>query len=91
MGRLLVDVTVFLDDELARFVEAQISAGRFGSSCDLMREALRRMEAGERQDPVRLEELRAAWRDGIDSGDVGEIDFAALKAEARGRRSAPGS
>jgi Arc/MetJ-type ribon-helix-helix transcriptional regulator len=34
--------------------------------------------------------LQNAWREGIDSGDAGEIDFAELKAEAR-RRLAPKS
>lgn len=27
--------------------------------------------------------LRRLWREGLDSGDGGEVDFAALKAEAR--------
>jgi antitoxin ParD1/3/4 len=31
--------------------------------------------------------LRQAWKEGIDSGDAGEIDFAALKKEARARRT----
>jgi hypothetical protein len=31
--------------------------------------------------------LRQAWKEGIDSGDTGEIDFAALKKEARARRA----
>ena len=30
--------------------------------------------------------LRQAWKEGLDSGDAGEIDFAALKTEARARR-----
>ena len=32
---------------------------------------------------VRDEMLQRLWRDGIDSGDAGAIDFAALKAEDR--------
>ena len=31
--------------------------------------------------------LRQAWKEGIDSGDAGEIDLAALKKEARARRT----
>lgn len=34
----------------------------------------------------KLRPLREAWRDGIDSGDAGKIDFSALKLDARGRR-----
>ncbi len=86
-----MDVTVSLDDELVRFVEGQIATGRFRSSSDLVREALRLMETIERQDADSLRWLRGAWQDGLDSGDAGEIDFTALKAEARGRRAASGS
>lgn len=34
----------------------------------------------------KLQSLRKAWQEGIDSGDAGEIDFVALKQEARTRR-----
>lgn len=39
------------------------------------------METVERHDADRLGWLRRAWRDGVDSGDAGEIDFTALKAD----------
>lgn len=32
-----------------------------------------------------LEGLRAAWREGIESGDAGETDFDALRRKARAR------
>jgi hypothetical protein len=34
----------------------------------------------------KLQSLRKSWQEGIDSGDAGEIDFVALKQEARARR-----
>ena len=40
----------------------------------------------EHPEDDKLRALRKAWHDGIDSGNAGEIDFAALKLEARGRR-----
>lgn len=84
-----MDMTVSVDDDLAEFIEAQVASGRFPSSSDLVREALRLMETVERHDADRLRWLRSTWRDGVDSGDAGEIDFVALKAEARERRTAP--
>ena len=36
----------------------------------------------------RLELLRAAWKEGIESGGAGEVDLMALKAEARARFAA---
>jgi antitoxin ParD1/3/4 len=31
--------------------------------------------------------LRQAWKEGIDSGDAGEVNFASLKKEARARHT----
>ena len=73
--------------ELSRFIEAKVSGGRFSSSSEVVREALRLMEKLERQDAEKLAWLRKAWQDGIDSGDAGEMDFAALKQEARDLRA----
>ena len=46
------------------------------------------MEKTERQEAEKLGLLRQAWKEGIDSGDAGEIDLAALKKEARARLAA---
>ena len=46
------------------------------------------MEKLEQQEAEKLSFLRKAWQEGIDSGDAGEIDFAALKKDARGRLAA---
>jgi hypothetical protein len=40
----------------------------------------------EQPEAEKLQSLRKAWQEGIDSGDAGEIDFVALKLEARTRR-----
>lgn len=84
-----MDVNVSLSDDLALFVEAKIATGRYTSSSDVVHEALRLMDRVERQDADLLRSLRMAWKDGLDSGDAGEIDFDALKAEARERRVTP--
>jgi antitoxin ParD1/3/4 len=64
-------------------VKDKVSGGRYSSSSEVIREALRLMEKIDRQDVEKLNVLRKAWQDGIDSGDAGEVDFAALKQEAR--------
>jgi antitoxin ParD1/3/4 len=46
------------------------------------------MEKSERLEAEKLRLLREAWRQGVDSGDVGELDFSELKKEARARRAA---
>ncbi len=45
----------------------------------------RSMEKIEQQEAEKLSLLRKVWQEGIDSGDVGEVDFTALKKEARAR------
>jgi antitoxin ParD1/3/4 len=82
------DMNVSLPEELANFVNDKVSAGRYGSSSEVVREALRLMERTEQQEAEKLALLRHGWTKGIDSGDAGEIDFAALKQEARARLAA---
>ena len=83
-----MNMNVSLTDELANFVKAKVAAGRYTSSSEVVREALRLMETHEQQQAEKLELLRAAWKEGIDSGDAGEVDFTALKKEARARLAA---
>lgn len=83
-----MNMNVSLTDELAAFVKAKVAGGRYSSSSEVVREALRIMEKAERQEAERLQLLRKAWRQGIDSGDAGELDFSRMKKEARGRRAA---
>lgn len=81
-----MNMNVSLPEELANFVKDKVSTGRYGSSSEVVREALRLMEKTEQQAAEKLAALRKAWKEGVDSGDAGEIDFAALKTEARARR-----
>jgi antitoxin ParD1/3/4 len=83
-----MNMNVSLTDELANFVKAKVSAGRYSSSSEVVREALRLMEKTEQREIERLRFLRSAWKEGVDSGDGGEVDFSALKQEARARLAA---
>lgn len=80
-----MNMNVSLTEELAKFIKTKVASGRYSSSSEVVREALRLMEKTEQQDAEKLALLRAAWKEGIDSGDVGEVDFAVLKREARAR------
>jgi antitoxin ParD1/3/4 len=83
-----MNMNVSLTDELADYVKAKVAGGRYSSSSEVVREALRLMEKTEQQEAEKLRLLRQAWQEGIDSGDAGELDFAELKKEARARRAA---
>lgn len=80
-----MNMNVSLPEELANFVKDKVSTGRYGSSSEVVREALRLMEKTEQQEAEKLRLLHEAWKEGVDSGDAGEIDFKALKKEARAR------
>jgi antitoxin ParD1/3/4 len=43
------------------------------------------MERYEQQEAEKLQFLHKAWKDGINSGDAGEIDFDELKKTARAK------
>jgi antitoxin ParD1/3/4 len=83
-----MNMNVSLTEELANFVKAKVGTGRYASSSEVVREALRLMESLERREAEKLGFLRKVWQEGIDSGDAGELDYAALKQEARARLAA---
>jgi len=83
-----MNIQVSLTDELAKFIEAQVATGRYASSSAVVLQALRLMEHFDQAEAEKLRGLQDAWREGIDSGDAGEIDFAGLKQEARRRLAA---
>jgi antitoxin ParD1/3/4 len=83
-----MNMNVSLTDELANFVKSKVAAGRYSSSSEVVREALRLMEKIERQEAEKLQFLRNAWQEGIDSDDAGEVDFGELKKEAPARLAA---
>ncbi len=57
-----MNMNVSLTEELANFVKAKVSAGRYTSSSEVVREALRLMEKTEQQEAEKLSYLREAWR-----------------------------
>lgn len=75
---------VSLTDDLNEFVETSVASGQYGSGSEVISEALLLMVA-QQSDEDKLKWLREAYRAGIESGDAGELDFEALKAEGRAR------
>jgi len=77
------NVSISLLESVADFVNEKIASGRFGSSSEVVIEALRLSQEIERQHAKNLAWLREAWDNGVASGDAGELDFADLKRDAR--------
>jgi antitoxin ParD1/3/4 len=72
-----------LTPELIGLIKAKVESGRYTSTSEVVREALRLLERADRQEAERVKALRRAWKEGIESGDAGELDFANLRQAAK--------
>lgn len=80
-----MNLNVSLTEELLQFVRTKVETGRYKSSSEVIREALRLLEKHDQEEAEKLRWLQRAWQEGIESGDAGALDIAALKQEARRR------
>lgn len=79
----MVAMNVSLTPELDRFVRARVDDGQYGSSSEVVREALRFFQQRLDERAAKLEWLRAEVRKGIHSGPATPMDFGELWREAR--------
>jgi antitoxin ParD1/3/4 len=84
-----MNVSISLTPELMGLIKAKVASGRYTSTSEVVREALRLLERMDKREADVLARLRHAWEEGVESDDAGPLDFAALKAEARGRLPDP--
>ncbi|MCF6286457.1 MAG: type II toxin-antitoxin system ParD family antitoxin [Candidatus Hydrogenedentes bacterium] len=78
-------LSVALTSELATMVRDAVHTGKYASSSEVIREALRDWEYNHALREQGLSALRSLWEEGIASGPSNLVDFAAIKAEARKR------
>ena len=81
-----MNMNVSLPNELAEFIKSKVTSGRYSSSSEVVREALRLLEQHDAIQAEKLRWLQKSWSDGIASGDGGEFDPESVKAEARKMR-----
>ena len=75
-------VTSFaLGDHFREFAQRKVREGRYASTSEVVRAGLRLLEVEEEK----LEALKQAIQDGIDSGPGEPFDFEEFIAERRGR------
>src|SRR5262245_2117179 len=61
-----------LTEHYDAFVAHQISSGRYGNASEIVREALRLLEAREHERAIKLRALRQAAKQGFDEIDQGK-------------------
>ena len=84
-------MNVSLTPQLEKLVKSKVESGLYGSASEVMREALRLLEERDRIHALRVEELRAEIRKGLDSGEPSPLDVEAIKARGRKRLGAQAS
>ena len=81
-------LNVSLTPELSAFVESRLRSGRYQSASEVVREALRLLEARERQPVADVEALKVELDFGLRQLRRGEsVDGASFFAELRERRA----
>ena len=71
------NTSVALGDPYVEFARRKVESGEFGSTSEVVREAMRRYITED----LRLEALRAAIREGEESGPAEPFDFDEFLAE----------
>jgi len=78
-----MNISVSLTPELVGLIRAKVATGRYTSTSEVVREALRLLERTDQREAEATARLRQAWDQGIARGNFGPVDFDELKAEAR--------
>jgi antitoxin ParD1/3/4 len=78
-------LNVNLTPKLEQLVRRKVSSGRYNSTSEVVREALRIIEAHDELQSLKLEQLRRDIRDGLDSAPARPWNVAEMKREGRKR------
>ena len=83
----MAQMNISIPDALKGWAEARVAGGRYSSTSDYVRDLVRRDQEAEERKAREIERLRAAWNEGLASGDAVEgnfdVDDVARRGEAR--------
>ena len=86
-----VPMNVNLTPELEEMVREKVSSRLYTSASEVIREALRLLEEQNRLRAAKLDQLRQAIQDGLNSGPATPWDVEEMKREGRKSRAARAS
>ena len=78
-------INVNLTPELEGLIRQKVSSGRYNSASEVVREALRLMEAEDQLRAAKLEQLRHDIQEGMHSGAARRWSVSEMKREGRKR------
>lgn len=81
-------MNINLSPQLEELVRQKVASGLYTSASEVVREALRLMDAQDRIRAAQLEQLRQDMREGLDSGPATVWNPDEVKQEGRRRRAA---
>jgi antitoxin ParD1/3/4 len=81
-------LSIALTPEFAADIDEAVATGEFASTSEVIRDALRTWKRAREARSIAVEELRVLWRDGVASGDDGELDGDDIKRRGRERLAA---
>jgi antitoxin ParD1/3/4 len=76
-----------IGEHFEAMVKDLVESGRYSSASEVIRDGLRLLEEQEQLQKLRLDNLRQAIQEGIDSGDAGPWDLDEFLAEGRRRKA----
>lgn len=80
-------ININLTPQLEELVRKKVSSGLYTSASEVIREALRLMDEKDQLHAAKLEQLRLALQEGIESGPATVWDPDELKLAGRAKRS----
>lgn len=76
-----------IGDHFEALVRTLVASGRYASASEVVRDGLRMVEEQEQLREIKLQALRDAIREGLDSGEPEPWDIEEIIAEARQRKA----
>ncbi|WP_426177546.1 type II toxin-antitoxin system ParD family antitoxin [Massilia sp. TWR1-2-2] len=81
-------MNIDLTPQLEEMVRQKVDSGLYTSANEVVHEALRLMDEKDQLHVARLDQLRQAIQEGLDSGPAVELDADEVKRAGRARRAA---
>jgi antitoxin ParD1/3/4 len=78
-------MNISLTEQLEKFITEQVASGAYQTASEVVRDGLRLLADRRKAEELKLEALRAAVREGLDSGPAEPLDMEEIIADARAR------